>query len=366
MLTVDVGALLGAFALRPRFETEGGTTVLFGPSGSGKSLTLAAIAGLLRPQRGSVVADGHVLFDAGRGVDLPPERRRIGYLPQGYGLFPHLTIGQNIAFGLRRLPRAEACRRVADALKLLRIEGLETRYPNQVSGGQAQRVALARALVVRPRVLLLDEPFAALDTEIRRVLRAELVDLQRHLGIHVLFVTHDLAEAHAVGDRMVVYDRGEVLQCGPVDAVVDRPRSRRVAELVATRNVLLGRVVDQTRDGLVVALGAERLTAPHRPIAPGTSVDICIRPEQVLLVRSGERTHAGARRNLLPARIVREVAQGAFHTLYMRLEPPVRPDRDYDIEVDVPTHPYEVMGVAQRRDWVVSLNPGALHLIERR
>ncbi|HEY3107525.1 MAG TPA: Fe3+/spermidine/putrescine ABC transporter ATP-binding protein, partial [Chloroflexota bacterium] len=208
----------------------------------------------------------------------------------------------------------------------------------------------------------LDEPFAALDAEIRRALRAELGELRRQLDIAVLFVTHDLAEAHAVGERVAVFDAGAILQVGPTEHVFDHPASRRVAELTATRNVLPGVVVGPSAGGLVVRVGPHDLDAPALDLRPGTAVDVCIRPEHVLLVRHEKEPHVGPRRNILAGRIVREVAQGAFHTLYLRLDPPLLPG-EHDLELDLSDHPYEVMGVAGRRDWSVSLKPSALHLI---
>jgi ABC-type Fe3+/spermidine/putrescine transport system ATPase subunit len=332
--------------------------VLFGPSGSGKSLTLAAIAGLLRPDAGRIALDGEPLFDRARGIDLPPERRRVGYVPQGYALFPHLTVAENVTYGLGGLPRAEVGRRLDEVLALLGLRGLADRRPGQVSGGQQQRVALARALVVRPRLLLLDEPFAALDAEIRRLLRAELAELQRRLGIAVVFVTHDLGEAHALGEQVALYDRGEVLQVGRIGEVFARPLNRRAAELTGTRNMLPGRVVGPAGDGLLVEVGGREIETPPYPFAPGQAVRVCLRPEHALLVRPGSEPHVAPRSNLVRGRIVREVAAGAFHTLFVRLE-----DGELELEVDVPAHPYEVMGVAARRDWEVSLKRSALHLI---
>ena len=364
VLQVEVDKQLGTFHLRARFDAGGETLVLFGPSGSGKSLTLQAIAGLLRPDAGRIVLGGQPLFDAGRRIDMPPERRRVGYLPQGYALFPHLSVRDNIAFGLAGLPRDEARRRLAEAVELLRLEGLEARLPGQISGGQAQRVALARALVIQPRILLLDEPFAALDAEIRRTLRAELVDLQRKVGIAVVLVTHDPAEAYAVGDRIAVYDNGEVLQVGPTDAVFDHPVSRRVAELTATRNVLVGRVAGHSADCTLVHVGPYEVVAPASDLRPNQSVDVCIRPEHVLLVRPSQAPHVAPRSNVLEGEIVREVAYGTYHTLYLRLDRPIR-GGDYDLEIDVPAHPYEVMDVAYQRRWSVSLKRSAIHLIPR-
>jgi ABC-type Fe3+/spermidine/putrescine transport system ATPase subunit len=245
---------------------------------------------------------------------------------------------------------------------LLHLSDLLDRHPGQISGGQQQRVALARALVIEPRALLLDEPFAALDAEIRRILRTELVALQRRLGIAVVFVTHDLTEAHVVGDRVAVFDAGVVLQVGDVAAVVDRPVSRRVAELTATRNILPGTVIDRDATGTRVRLGDSTFHGPPSEFAIGATVDLCIRPEHVLLVRAGQAPHFEPRANLLSGAIVRDIAHGAYHTLHVRLDPPILPG-DFDLEVDVPHHPYEVMGVAATRTWQVALQRSAVHLV---
>jgi molybdate transport system ATP-binding protein len=179
MLDVAIDKRLGAFHLRPRFAVGRELLVLFGHSGSGKSLTLQAIAGLLRPDAGCIAIDGRPVFDAARGLDEPPQRRGVGLVVQDYALFPHLSVRDNIAFGLDRLRPQERRARVAELVKLLELDGLEDRRPAQISGGQAQRVALARALAPRPRLLLLDEPFSALDSAIRVGLRRELARLKR-------------------------------------------------------------------------------------------------------------------------------------------------------------------------------------------
>src|SRR5215218_5533795 len=183
MLDVAIDKRLGAFHLRPSFSVGRDLLVLFGHSGSGKSLTLQAIAGLLRPDAGCIAIDGRPVFDAASGLDEPPQRRGVGLVVQDYALFPHLSVRDNIAFGLARLRPAERRARVADLVKLLELDGLEDRPPSQISGGQAQRVALARALAPRPRLLLLDEPFSALDSAIRVGLRRELARLKRDLGL---------------------------------------------------------------------------------------------------------------------------------------------------------------------------------------
>jgi molybdate transport system ATP-binding protein len=203
------------FTLQVRFQSDSQRVVIFGPSGSGKSLTLKAIAGLLRPDRGRIQVDGAVLFDAGKGIDLPPQARRVGYLFQDYALFPHLSARQNIAFGLtpgwfnpKRDAHAEAVDYWLDAFALRQVAH---QRPGELSGGQRQRVALARALVTRPAALLLDEPFAALDSDLRDHLRGELDRVQRHLRIPLVLITHDRLDAEMFGERVVNMIDGAVV-----------------------------------------------------------------------------------------------------------------------------------------------------------
>jgi ABC-type sulfate/molybdate transport systems ATPase subunit len=209
-LSVAVRRRLPAFALDVAFDAPGGVTALLGPSGAGKTLTLRAIAGLLRPDAGRIVVGGRVLFDAGAGVDVPARERRVGYVFQQYALFPHLSVGENVAYGLHALPRAERAARVAEVLALVGLAGYERRAPRALSGGQQQRVALARALAPAPAVLLLDEPLAALDVPLRRRLAAELRALHERTGTPMVLVTHDPAEAARVADLVVYVDGGRV------------------------------------------------------------------------------------------------------------------------------------------------------------
>jgi len=217
---LDVHKLMGSnghrFRLDIAFRSDSRRLVLFGPSGAGKSLTLQAIAGLLRPDAGHVRLEGQALFDADRGIDLPPQQRRLAYLFQDYALFPHLTVRQNVGFGLAggwRNPRRHFRHEMVERwLRSFELEALADRYPDQLSGGQRQRTALARALVSEPRALLLDEPFAALDSQLRRRLRAELAELQQRLSTPMVLITHDEADVQAFADEVVCIDAGSATQ----------------------------------------------------------------------------------------------------------------------------------------------------------
>jgi|GEM_PF-81348 ABC-type sulfate/molybdate transport systems ATPase subunit len=241
-LAVMARRRLPGFTLDVAFAVPTGLTVLFGPSGAGKSLTLQALAGLCPLDAGRITLGDVVLHDSAAGIWVPPQQRRIGYVPQSYALFPHMTVAQNIAFGLPVRGRRMA-RRVAELVSLMRLDGLEGRRPAQLSGGQQQRVALARALAADPWLLLLDEPFSALDAAVREVLREELVDFHRQTDVPIVLVTHDAQEARAVADTVVVLQDGRVMQVGPRDTVFRAPCTRAVAALVGMRTCWSGEVV---------------------------------------------------------------------------------------------------------------------------
>ena len=208
------------FELAVAFSSDEDRIVMFGPSGSGKSATLQAIAGLLRPHRGRIVVGGRTLFDAATGVDVPARARRIGYVFQDFALFPHLSVWDNVAYGLRHFGRwrlADAERdRIADLLRLMGIERLADARPGSLSGGQRQRVALARALVVEPQVLLMDEPFSALDIRLRRRMRDELADVQQRFAVPLVLITHDLQDVEHLAQTLVVIDLGQVTRTLPL------------------------------------------------------------------------------------------------------------------------------------------------------
>src|SRR5262245_35079316 len=235
---------------------EGELVVLLGPSGCGKTTILRMIAGLAEATGGRIQLGGRDITDA------PPYRRNTGLVFQGYALFPHLTVAENVAFGLemRRLARPAIAGKVAEALRLVRLEGLGDRLPRQLSGGQQQRVALARALVIAPELLLLDEPLSNLDAKLREEVRVEIRQLQRTLGLTTLMVTHDQEEALTMADRLVVMSSGVIQQIGTQRELYDRPANRFVAGFVGRTNFFPGRVVApglfETAGGLKIRVGA--------------------------------------------------------------------------------------------------------------
>ncbi len=251
---------------------------LLGPSGCGKTTTLRLIGGFERPDDGSVWLDGADI------TNTPPERRPVNTVFQSYALFPHLTVEDNVGFGLRfhDVPKSDTSRRVADALALVRLERYAKRKPHQLSGGQQQRVALARALVLRPRVLLLDEPLGALDAKLRKDLQLELTSLQREVGITFVYVTHDQEEALTMSDRLAVMRDGEVVQVGTPRDIYENPVNRYVADFLGVANLL---PAEHLGGGRVRVAGTD-LDASAGDAATG-ECHVVVRPERVRLHPAG-------------------------------------------------------------------------------
>ena len=354
---------LGPFEYDAEFEARNEIVVLFGHSGAGKSVTLQLIAGLLRPDDGTIAIDGQIVFDSATGTNLPVQARGVGYVVQDLALFPHLTVAENVSFGMAgRLSRPEREARVHELLVRLGLDGFEERKPRTLSGGQQQRVALARALARESRVLLLDEPFSALDDTLRATLRRELLRLREEFGLTVLFVTHDLREAHLLADRLAVFDEGRLLQFGTRDDVFRRPASRRVAELTGVTNLWSGRVVGSEGLQLRIVVEGAIFAAPwssHAPApAPGAEVDLVVRAERINIRRDYFDQIPG--RNVMQAEIIEEYAYGASHTLRFRpiVAGPV-------LEVEIAARPYEVLGIAARKSFTLELMPEDIHVIAR-
>ena len=280
---------IGAFSLDVSWEVEPGTvTVLYGPSGAGKSLTLRSIAGLTRPDEGRIELDGSVIFDHAAGIWTPAHHRRVGFMPQEYGLFPHLTVAGNIAYAAHT---PESRTRAADLARALGLENLRDRRVWQLSGGQRQRVALARALATQPRVLLLDEPFAALDSELRRAVRQEVRQVLTASRVPVILVTHDAEEALALADRVQIIDNGRIVAEGDPLTTLRQPAAPRIARLAGVENLLRMRVTRlQPEDGAMICqtLGEPPLTleTPLAEARVGDELTVGIRSSDVILANT--------------------------------------------------------------------------------
>jgi len=369
-LSVEITKRLPEFTLDVAWSAGDGVAVLFGPSGAGKTLTLQCLAGLIRPDAGRIVVDDRVLFDSATGVDLPPQHRRVGYVFQGYALFPHLTVGQNVAFGLRDRPRAERLARAAEVMERLGLGGLEHRRPGELSGGQRQRVALGRALAIDPALLLLDEPLSALDAPLRRSLRDELRTILRGWGTAAVLVTHDFTEAYQLADRIVIYQGGRVIQSAPRAELLWQPASEAVARIMGLRNVLHGTVVKAMPDRIQISwrgLMLEAVNSPTRSYLPPPDSPIAffIRPEYVRLIRKDRGApDALHHMNLMRGRIVGESDFGTVWSLRLRLDAAGSPSQgDFDLEVEVPRLVYEILEIERDRHWEFSIHRGSIHVL---
>lgn len=244
-LLVDIEKRLGAFHLKAAFEVERETLALLGASGCGKSMTLKCIAGIEKPDRGRIVLDGRVLFDSEKHIDLPPQKRKVGYLFQQYALFPNMTVRQNITAGVR--DRKHADELVDGIIRTMKLEGMENKRPHQLSGGQQQRAALARILVNEPEVLLLDEPFSALDSHLRFRLEQELRQLLRGFGKPVILVSHDRDEVYRLSDRIAVVHDGHIEAIGGREELFLAPETRNGAVLTGCKNISPIRKLEKRR-----------------------------------------------------------------------------------------------------------------------
>lgn len=272
---------------------SGELVALLGPSGCGKTTTLRLVAGFEAP------SEGHVLLGGRDVTGEPPERRNCGMVFQHYALFPHMTVEENVAFGLemRRLPRAEVRRRVGEILERVGLAGLAHRYPRQLSGGQQQRTALARALVINPSVLLLDEPLANLDAKLREEMRFYIRSLQREFGITTLYVTHDQAEALVLADRVAVLMNGVLQQVGPPEEIYARPRTAAVAAFIGVTNLVPGRVVARNAEHVVLQTPAGVVRAGGREdLREGMDAVLSVRPEHMELDHVGASSRDGVNR----------------------------------------------------------------------
>ena len=323
-LHADIEIHRANFRCRVTLIVEGGVLVLFGPSGAGKTSFLQAVAGLITPQSGDITLDGRTLFRKRPGqadVNIPARARQVGFVYQDYALFPHLTAMANVAYPLWRRPDAK--RRALDLLKRLGMEDFGRRYPDELSGGQQQRVAIARALAATPRLLLLDEPFAALDLEIRRQVRSEIRAVLQEAQVPVVLVTHDREEALALGDRTIVLDQGSVVAEGEPVALLGHPPRERVARLLGIENILRLKVlgVDHVEGVTRCALETLRLDVPLSDAREGDEITVGLRADDVLLASAHPQGLSA--RNVLPGHVVSVEPSGAVYKVVMNCGAPL-------------------------------------------
>ncbi len=279
------------FDLSVEFQAGPGITALYGPPGSGKTLTLDAIAGFIAPQAGRIQLNGQILFDAGTKVSIPPRNRACGYVFQNYALFPHMTVRQNLAFAAssasHNLPRLERHRHIAELLERFHLADLAGRKPRELSGGQKQRASIARALITQPKALLLDEPGRGLDGQLRAELYTTLLDLKGLSKIPILLVTHDTEECFALADNVLVYQAGHIVHRGSPLELLRNPGTADVATLLGDFTIFNAEVItlDPARQTSTIKMLGEEFKGPHlRGCFRGDRVTLCARPEELRIV----------------------------------------------------------------------------------
>lgn len=325
-LFVDIEKKLSGFRLQACFSGESNTLGFLGGSGAGKSMILRCIAGIETPTKGSIILNGRVLFDSAKKINIPPRDRRIGFLMQNYALFPHMTVMENIAFGLPPgLSKLAIQQQVQAQLSAVQLEGLENRYPHQLSGGQQQRVALARALAIKPEALLLDEPFSALDTHLRYQLQEQLVEtLSKYSGV-TLFVTHNLEEAYEVCQQLLVMSAGQIIANDDKQKIFSHPNTYTVAQLTGCKNISPATIVSANQ---VKALDWDctlKVTAP----LPASPSYIGIRAHHISFT-SNPNTE-----NTFPCWLVRTRETPHRMTLYLKLHNSCNNHHDYHLQAEL-------------------------------
>lgn len=312
-----------SFVLDVAIEIPPGITILFGPSGAGKSTLLDCIAGLLKPDSGRIEIGSEVLLDAGRRIDLPPQKRKIAYVFQSLALFPHMTVEQNVGYGLAEMPAPERVGHVQAMLESFHVKQLAARKAGEISGGEQQRVALARSLATSPRVLLLDEPLTALDEGLKKSIMEDLRKWNAARNIPILYVTHNRAEVDALGERVIVLDQGKIISMGSPQEVLDAPRRSSLAQVAGFENLFSG-VVTEIREAhgvMHVRLlpGTCEIETPLGYATAGKAVKLAIRAGDILLAT--ERPHGLSARNVLAGQIISLEQRGPMFVAQVSVRP---------------------------------------------
>jgi len=355
----DLSLELGGFSLkRINLEIEEGDYfIILGPTGIGKTILLETIAGIHRIREGRIWIDGN---DVTR---LPPERRKISYVPQDYALFPNLRVSENIAFGLQlqRLSQAEISRAVEEQAEKLGIRHLLNRYPAGLSGGEKQRVALARALIIKPRLLLLDEPLSALDRVTKTSFWIELKKLQEENGITILHVTHDLEETITLSNKVAVLMDGGIEQAGPTHQVFYQPKNRKVAEFVGVKNIFKARISasDPARNLLTLSMDDLTIHAPYFPRRLGEDVLWCIRPEEIMLIKPDRPLKGILKENRIQGQVTQILRKDSAYLLQVLIS-----GSDKELTVQIPNHVVQKWSITKGVALMLSLKKSAIWLLE--
>lgn len=358
-LTVDFELTRPGLTMAVKLAVGTEILVLFGASGVGKTTTLQVIAGLTRPSAGEITFDGTLFFRRhrpGLSVNRPTRLRQIGFVFQQYALFPHLNAWENVAYALWRQPDRRA--RATDWLDRLGIAHLATRLPVELSGGQQQRVAIARALIAGPRLLLLDEPFTALDMAVRERLQQDLARLQSDLGLVVVYVTHRLEDAFAVGDRLAIMRDGQIEQIGPIATVTGQPANPAIASILGIRNLFTARVIGHTPAGVLLDWSGLTVTAAPQTVVAGATVSAYIRPEEVKFLYPDRPVMRAVSLNILDGTVVanRRVA----HERRLRVQLSAN---QQEIEVAAPLSAYLELSLEPGSPVQLSLRPSGLVIL---
>ncbi len=352
-LIVNIEKNLKSFQLQVDFTADRNTLGLLGASGSGKSLTLRCIAGLEKPTRGRIVLNGRILFDAKRKINLPSRKRRIGFLFQNYALFPHMTVAQNIGFGLQEIPKGDRISRVGQYIDMMQLQDLENRYPHQISGGQQQRVALARALVIEPEAILLDEPLSALDTYLRNQIEKLLRKVLSSYQGATLFITHKLEEAYRVSNNIMVMSEGKVIANDTKENIFERSANLVVAKVTECKNISRAQIVS---DRTVKAVDWNCNLQVVEPI-PNNLKYLGIRAHHLTFTNDPNRENTFAC-------WVADISETQHRvSVYLKLNYPCRDLEDYDLQVEI----YKDKWVCIKDrpfPWYVRLEPLRLMLME--
>ena len=336
------------FSLAVEFQVPaGGITVLFGPSGAGKSLTLDCVAGFANPDEGHVLLDGQALFHSETKINLAPQKRHCGYVFQNYALFPHMTLRENLEFAAATLNKESRRQKVDGALERFRLEEVAGRYPHQVSGGQKQRCSLARALVGQSRMLLLDEPARGLDTALRLELHTLLRELRAEYQIPMILVTHDLEECFAIGENMLVYEHGRILQSGKPREILEHPATPEIARILGYANIFPAEVlaIDPQQNTSQLQCFGQEITATWSPQHSGAQlIWICALPKELRLCSNPGK-------NRIPVQLLRQWEQ------------PQGTKLEFSHGITVEAKHSELQALQNSPNWFVELPPHALRTI---